>query len=196
MNDGSWICRSPIVCWEHVCSSDCAHACLGICRPEHNLVLLLRKLSILLSPFFFFLVREHERQTYTYRDTDRQTDWWTQTQGGSLNWNWPVNLENQLSRSSALRLQGCSNAFSFLFYEFWMMGLRSSLSTKLLPPLLKPKSTNSFRSTINNFIWPLNYTQAENPHTNQERWMVNSEQMSHSYPGHRRGNLFLGSKVP
>lgn len=145
---------------------------------------------------FFFLVREHERQTYTYRDTDRQTDWWTQTQGGSLNWNWPVNLENQLSRSSALRLQGCSNAFSFLFYEFWMMGLRSSLSTKLLPPLLKPKSTNSFRSTINNFIWPLNYTQAENPHTNQERWMVNSEQMSHSYPGHRRGNLFLGSKVP
>lgn len=156
----------------------------------------LRSYQFYFHLFFFFSKRARETDINRRIQRHRLTDWWTQTQRGSLNWNLPANLENQFASSSVLRLQGCSNAFSFLFYELWMMELRSSLPTKLLPQLFKPKRTNSFRSTINNFIWLLNYTQAENPHTNQVCWMGNSEQRSRSYAGHCRGNLSVGLEVP
>lgn len=77
VKDSSWIYCSPTVCWVHACYSDCAHTRLCTCRPEHNLVLLLKKLSILLSPFFFCKrVRETDINIYIqrYRQTDRLTD--------------------------------------------------------------------------------------------------------------------------
>lgn len=159
VKDSSWLYCSPTVCWVHAYYSDCAHTRLCTCRPEHNLVLLLKKLSVLFFYFFSERARETDINVHIqrHRHTDRPTDW--HRQGGSLNWNSPANLENQLSSSSALGLHSCSNTFSFLFYEFWMMELRSSLPTKLLPQLFKPKSTNSFRSTINNFyMTPKLYT--------------------------------------
>lgn len=81
----------------------------------------------------------------------RQTDWHRHRPG----WLTELELASQPWEPALFLLRfgitGCSNTFSFLFYEFWMMELRSSLPTKLLPQLFRPKSTNSFRSTINNF---------------------------------------------
>lgn len=145
----------------------------------------------------FFSKRARETDINRRIQRHKQTDWLMDTDTG---WLTELELASQpwepFASSSVLRLQGCSNAFIFLFYELWMMELRSSLPTKLLPHLFKPKRTNSFRSTVNNFIWLLNYTQAENPHTNQVCWMGNSEQMSHSYAGDCRDNLPVGLEVP
>lgn len=82
VKDGSWICHSPIVCWVHVCSSDCVHACLCICRSEHSLVWLLKKLSIFLSPFFSKRARETDINIHMQRH--KQTDWLMDTDTGWL----------------------------------------------------------------------------------------------------------------